>query len=321
MKYSISGILIICFVLAFVLSPYTLVFATSGSMEPTITEGSVYIVDKSADVAVDDIVVFHSDKRTQLVTHRIIESTPTGYVTQGDANPYADQTLGGKVLTADNIYGAVITTPSGPLTLQISPTGEVFEYKLELVALLTIGIGAVLLHKTFTPPRRSASTTSRTSEIAFTIKLTIIIVLTLSLLVAYSPAEYTHTVEVVDKDTISSTTITVGEIGSYENTYRSQASPITYTLIDVKNAEKQTVETKIGGNRHRVTVDVGPYDSPGTYDYTVTAYQYPRILPNDLITFLHARSPLVAALTTVGSIFAPLAALFSLLLYQPAGRR
>lgn len=321
MKYSISGILIICFVLAFILSPYTLVFATSGSMEPTITEGSVYIADTSADVAVDDIIVFYSDKRTELVTHRIIEATPTGYVTQGDANRYADQTLGSKVVTADNIYGTVITTPSGPVSLRISPTGAVFEYKLELVTVLTIGLGAFLLHKTLTPPRRSTHTTSRTSEIAFILKLAVLIIITLSLLLAYSPAQYTHTVDVVDEEAPSSTTMEVGEISSYENTYRSQALPITHTLIAVDNTEKQTVETQIGENRYRVTVDVGPYDSPGTYDYTVTAYQYPRILPSEVIASLHARSPLVAALTTVGSVFAPLVAFFSVLLYRPSGRR
>ena len=77
---------------------YTVV---SGSMEPTFSTGDFIFVETSPieEIESGDVVTFTREE--EFVTHRAIEITDTGLVTQGDANNIADQ---GKV-TEDNYIG------------------------------------------------------------------------------------------------------------------------------------------------------------------------------------------------------------------------
>ena len=59
----------------------------SGSMEPVIRIGDMVIVQKQSDYAVGDVVAYRSKTP---ITHRIVEKTPDGYITQGDANNASD---------------------------------------------------------------------------------------------------------------------------------------------------------------------------------------------------------------------------------------
>ena len=59
----------------------------SGSMEPAIAPGDVIIIHKQSSYQPGDIVTFKSHS---YITHRIVEKTPTGYITQGDANNARD---------------------------------------------------------------------------------------------------------------------------------------------------------------------------------------------------------------------------------------
>ncbi len=63
----------------------------TGSMVPTLDPGDL-VVDRPArgDFHVGDIITFRHGQGNDLVTHRIVEITPQGIKTKGDANRTAD---------------------------------------------------------------------------------------------------------------------------------------------------------------------------------------------------------------------------------------
>lgn len=69
------------------------VFVQTGSMEPLINVNSMLIVQKIdfEDVKKDDIIMYESGEK--MITHRVIEVTPDGLQTKGDANNLVDAYL------------------------------------------------------------------------------------------------------------------------------------------------------------------------------------------------------------------------------------
>ncbi|MCI9259110.1 MULTISPECIES: signal peptidase I [Romboutsia] len=76
----------------------------SGSMEPRFYPGDIVITKhkNKTDIKVNDIVTYR-DNDGVIITHRIIEETPEGYITKGDNNNVEDA----EVLTKENIIGEV----------------------------------------------------------------------------------------------------------------------------------------------------------------------------------------------------------------------
>ena len=56
----------------------------TGSMEPEIMPGDIVIVHRQSDYEVNDVVTYRGNNTP--ITHRVIEKTPDGFITQGDAN-------------------------------------------------------------------------------------------------------------------------------------------------------------------------------------------------------------------------------------------
>ena len=75
----------------------------SGSMEPTITTGSLSFINsrvKYENIKEKDIIAFKAGDGT-LVTHRVVEITEEGFQTQGDGNKQRD----GVTITKKNFVG------------------------------------------------------------------------------------------------------------------------------------------------------------------------------------------------------------------------
>ena len=72
----------------------------SGSMEPTFYPGDIVITKhkNKTDIQVNDIVTYR-DNEGVIITHRIMEETPEGYITKGDHNNVEDA----DIITEDNI--------------------------------------------------------------------------------------------------------------------------------------------------------------------------------------------------------------------------
>ena len=77
----------------------------SGSMEPTIHIGDVILIQPDNSYQKNDVVTF-TDSEGRTVTHRIIEETPQGFITKGDAN----QTPDPRTVAQSSIQGKVIFT-------------------------------------------------------------------------------------------------------------------------------------------------------------------------------------------------------------------
>jgi signal peptidase len=76
--------------------PILLSYVETGSMAPTMDPGDGFVAVPSAvagPVEEGDVVVFRAEEIQGggLTTHRIVDETPQGYVTKGDANPFTDQ--------------------------------------------------------------------------------------------------------------------------------------------------------------------------------------------------------------------------------------
>lgn len=77
------------------------------SMEPNIPTYSVCLVSTRVsydDLKVGDVIVYERERDNKHIIHRVIEITPDGIVTKGDANQSDD----GISVTADNLYARYI---------------------------------------------------------------------------------------------------------------------------------------------------------------------------------------------------------------------
>lgn len=85
---------------AFGVVPYAIV---SGSMAPGIPVGAMAFVDSNDKSPVPgDVVTFRAGNN--VVTHRVVEAGPDGYVTKGDANESRDP----GVLQAGSVLGTYV---------------------------------------------------------------------------------------------------------------------------------------------------------------------------------------------------------------------
>ncbi|MFC7042310.1 signal peptidase I [Halonotius sp. GCM10025705] len=96
----VAGGLLIGFILLLLVSQLlgqpAIVFVETGSMVPTLQPNDGYLAVPAViadDPEVGDVILFESQNLGggELTTHRVVEITDEGYITQGDANPFTDQ--------------------------------------------------------------------------------------------------------------------------------------------------------------------------------------------------------------------------------------
>jgi signal peptidase I len=104
-------------------TPILLSYVETGSMEPTIETGDGFgaiPAEATGEIEEGDVITFDAQELHGggLTTHRVVDVTDEGYVTQGDANPFTDQssdephvTDGQVVAVAWQVDGSVVTIP------------------------------------------------------------------------------------------------------------------------------------------------------------------------------------------------------------------
>lgn len=91
----------------------------SGSMEPAVDGGSLVYVQDTGEYEPGDVITFRVGE--QVVTHRVVDETPRGYVTKGDANDapdewrVTDEQVVGELVFAVPLYGTLLNLVSTPL--------------------------------------------------------------------------------------------------------------------------------------------------------------------------------------------------------------
>lgn len=81
---------------------YASFIVAGGSMEPTISRGSLVYAHETNDYRPGDVITFTNNE--QILTHRIVNETGDGFVTRGDANHAVDEWR----VTESDIIGEVI---------------------------------------------------------------------------------------------------------------------------------------------------------------------------------------------------------------------
>ena len=101
--------------------PVLLSFVETGSMQPTLDPGDGFVAipaPLAGAIGTGDVVTFDAQEIEGggLTTHRVVEETARGYVTQGDDNPFTDQD-GGEPIVQDADVVAVAWTVGGSVVV------------------------------------------------------------------------------------------------------------------------------------------------------------------------------------------------------------
>ena len=116
---------------------YSTAVVISGSMAPVINVEDMVIIKKTDDYQVGDIISYSTGK--SMVTHRILEITPDGYITKGDANnsqdvaPIPPIAVTGEVIKTIPGVGHIITFIQSPLCVMILVTIGVLIFAIPLL--------------------------------------------------------------------------------------------------------------------------------------------------------------------------------------------
>ena len=97
-------------------------YVYSGSMEPTIKVNDGYILIKSKEYKLGDIVTFKPKiLKDEYVTHRIIEVIEGNkFITLGDNNQSTDQEFGEPPVLYEQIIGKVLTIGGKPIIIRLN---------------------------------------------------------------------------------------------------------------------------------------------------------------------------------------------------------
>jgi len=121
--FRLFAVLLVVFVLSSTVGQIAPIsYVNSGSMTPTLETGDGFLAVPSAVADAPergDVIVYRSTaiEAGGLVTHRIVDRTDEGFVTQGDANPITDQQAGEPPVSRDRIVAQVVTVEGHVLVL------------------------------------------------------------------------------------------------------------------------------------------------------------------------------------------------------------
>jgi len=119
---------------------YSVLVVATGSMESTIMEGDLILIENTGDYKIGDIITFAHEDETIPTTHRIINFSHDGtdmFVTRGDANNSKDR----RNVAKDEIFGEVVLVMHGlGLFVGWLTEGGGFIYLLAAVLIVILGV-------------------------------------------------------------------------------------------------------------------------------------------------------------------------------------
>ncbi len=329
--------------------PILLSYVETDSMEPTIEAGDGFVAvpsGVSGSVEEGDVVVFDAQELDGggLTTHRVVEVTDEGYVTQGDNNPSPDQVSSEPVVTDGQIVATalqpgdrIVTIPSlGTAVmglqrvlynaqLQLTDTlGLTAIFGLTGLSALVLVAGLGLLGVTALADWRDCGrrTRERVRSRARnqplqprTIVLLCWIGLCLSTLGTMAALSGTTEVGIVSAtfESEAETVIPAGESEtltySLENGGLVPIVTITEPASEGVIVDNEPTRTARGETANSEVTVTAP-DETGYYLRSVSEYRYVGVLPTPVIGSLHAIDSWLArgavAVTVSGIVFLPL---------------
>ena len=282
--------------------PVQFSYVTSDSMEPTLSPGDGYVlVEGSAEVG--DVATFSTSDG--YVTHRIVGEGPNGYTTRGDGNPSTDQAAGMPPVEEEQVLGHALTLGSHVLVIPGlgALAGFVAAYRPFLLAGL-VGLVALPEGRERVPDRDVL----RISDIVLPLSLGLAAACVLTLAVSVTTEHLTFVATTVD----GGTTLAVGESAVRTVQVDIVGAPFTQTVIDANGVT--VVDRTVSGSAATLDVRVPAQSNPGAYTASVSVHPYPAVIPRGVVLWLHAIHPLVASVVSTAFVFAPVWALYGLLI-------
>jgi len=329
LQYLAGGLLIAAIVLLLgsqLLGQPTIGFVETGSMAPTLEPNDGYLAVPAAiadDPEVGDVILFRSQNLGggELTTHRVVEITQEGYITQGDANPFTDQdgdeppvsegqiravalTVGDGIVTIPGLgasVGAVRSVGTAIQNVVLVPLGIDIEVTTLSTAAMIAGL-VLFVYGTITGAsdkrQRSRSRGGVFDNAVIVIAvLALVVVIPLNVSMLLPSGVYQYEILSSEAPTDNEQIIPVG--GESDVTYAMQNSGYLPVLVFLEPASdgvtvtdsqiyvprRSTVETSI---------TMQAPDQTGSYLRFVREYRYLVVLPPSLIASLHAIHPIVA---------------------------
>lgn len=312
-KYVIPTVAIL--LIALLILPVNPAFVESDSMSPEIESGDMFLLYESNTYQVGDIVLFESSNGEDIITHRIVNRTSEGFITQGDNNQIPDQELNEEPVQKEQIVGEVAEFRGSALT--VSDAGKIARfvntYQIQILAVVFVFLFIdVLGLYSISPDNRRDRTKTNQHQVSYPSPLKITLVLSIALIAVWSGVIYASSETVVSEDIDvgegENDDISIGETRtSTVNVSVQSALPLQSRAYFIGQGQVEDItelpSSKEGDINIRYTV--GPYAESTSDSYRVAVYSYPFTLPSDVVTSLHFIHPLLACIGTSSVIAIP----------------
>ncbi|MXV60834.1 S26 family signal peptidase [Natronorubrum sp. JWXQ-INN-674] len=332
--------------------PMGLGYVETGSMEPTMDAGDGFVAVPAAvsgPVETGDVVVYDAKEIEGggLTTHRVVDETEHGYVTRGDANPFADQDSGephvtdGQIAaTALQVNGEVVTIPHlGTAVMGLESGLESAQWRLastlgttavlgtQGLSYLLLGFGLTILIVSTVLDRRSVADRSRSrtrtrSDVFDARRLVLamgvlVLVVSLGTMVAMSDSTEMGLVS-AEFESDRPDVVPAGETETH--TYELQNGGVLPVTTIVEPASEGVAvgegdeQTTLGhGESANLSVSYTAPPETGYYLRSHVEHSYFAVLPAPLIGELHSIHPWVAMGAVSGTVTGLVVAPFALL--------
>lgn len=302
--------------------PVLLGYVTTGSMEPTLDPGDGFVSLPPAvagDPEPGDVIVYQAEQVNGggLTTHRVVRETDRGYITQGDANPFTDQSAGEPpvrdpqiVAVGVRIGGALVTVPElGTVVTVFGGIASGAQDRIPSSIWIGAGVaGAFFLLATGgggrnqrTPVKNRSGGHSRDNGprigprgIIALCGIVVLLTATASALAPFGPTEYR--VVSADADLPGPRVIPAGE--SETTTYRipgGSVFPTKYYLesasdgVEVVDGASGRIPPNTAAN---ATIQLSAPPENGVYRRYIAENRYPLVLPEGIVDALYSIHPL-----------------------------
>lgn len=329
LQYLVGGLLvgfIILLLATQLLGQPAIVFVETGSMSPTLepNDGFLAVPAIIADEPeVDDVILFQSQNLGggELTTHRVVDVTDDGYITQGDANPFPDQdgdeppvsdgqiravalTIGDGIVTIPGLGASVSAVRSVGTAIQdlvLVPLGLDIEVTTLSTAAMIAGL-VLFVYGTITgatDKRQRSRTRGGVFDNAIIViaVLALVVIIPLNVSMLLPSGVYQYEILSSESPTDNEQIIPVG--GESDVTYAMQNSGYLPVLVFLEAASDgvEVRESQIyvpRRNTVETSITMQAPDQTGSYLRFVREYRYLVVLPPSLIASLHAIHPVVA---------------------------
>lgn len=308
--------------------PLLLGYVATGSMEPTLAVGDGFIAIPPAlagGISPDDVITYQAQSIDGggPTTHRVVGTTDEGYVTQGDANPFTDQSAGeppvndAQILAVVlQINGEVVVLPSlgvaaNAIQSGISSGANLFGVGAAgQIGVATTGFGMVLIAVTliygFVTSERQRTDTRSTRRSGVVsgrlILIGIILVLTLPIMTSMVLPTDTTTVKLLSTaPSVANDQERIAAGGSINVSYVVENTQYIPKVIIIEPASSG-IEVANGtaavshGESKQATLTVTAPTERGTFSRSYSETHYLHVLPTPVIELLHTINPFVTML-------------------------